>query len=649
MAITRPTTARPITGRVKWPMTAVLLAVMVTAGVAPITAAAALQLPDREVADWSLQPPPSLGMAPNRNLSSDSCLTAGSCVAAGHSRDETGVDVTLVERWNGSSWSFRPSPHPKGTSNSFLAGAQCLSTTPCLAAGEYTKPAGRLLTMAERWNGRHRVQAMPNPAGSTGVQLADASGSSGSASALVPIVPCRLVDTRADSVVGVRTTPIAAQETMDFEVWGVNGNCDIPSTATGIASNVTAVNPTDSSFLTVFPGDAARPFTSNLNWTPSSSPTPNQVTVGLSASGGIKVFNNSGTINVIVDVVGYYVPSPSGSGPVGLTGATGPAGPAGATGATAATGATGLAGPVNRISNTQIALLQWGQDPGRAATFPTGSVPVGVAFDGTNIWVANGGSNTVSKINRVTGAKTDYATGTSPTEVAFDGANIWVANFGSNTVSKINPNGVAPGTPINFTTGNGPRGVAFDGTNIWVTNQNSNTVSKINPNGVAPGAPINYTTGATPVGVAFDGTNIWVTNQNSNTVSKINPNAVAPGAPINYTTGATPAGVAFDGSNIWVTNFGSNTVSKIDPNAVAPGAPINYTTGANPEAVAFDGTNIWVTNFGSTTVSKINPNGVAPGTPINDTTGSVPHGVAFDGTNIWVTNGASNTVSKLIP
>ncbi len=68
-----------------------------------------------------------------------------------------------------------------------------------------------------------------------------------------------------------------------------------------------------------------------------------------------------------------------------------------------------------------------------------------------------------------------------PYGVAFDGINIWVTNGGGNAVSKINPNGVAPGTPTNDTTGTGPRGVAFDGTNIWVANYGSNTVSKIIP------------------------------------------------------------------------------------------------------------------------------------------------------------------------
>jgi YVTN family beta-propeller protein len=61
-----------------------------------------------------------------------------------------------------------------------------------------------------------------------------------------------------------------------------------------------------------------------------------------------------------------------------------------------------------------------------------------VAFDGTNIWVANSGSNTVTKLLAATGALVGtYPVGSFPFGVAFDGANIWVTNEGSNTVSKL--------------------------------------------------------------------------------------------------------------------------------------------------------------------------------------------------------------------
>ena len=42
---------------------------------------------------------------------------------------------------------------------------------------------------------------------------------------------------------------------------------------------------------------------------------------------------------------------------------------------------------------------------------------------------------------------TDFAVGMHSTLMAFDGTNIWVANYGSNTVTKLQPNdGTVAGT-----------------------------------------------------------------------------------------------------------------------------------------------------------------------------------------------------------
>ena len=69
-------------------------------------------------------------------------------------------------------------------------------------------------------------------------------------------------------------------------------------------------------------------------------------------------------------------------GPQGLPGAAGPTGP------------QGPAGPAGGVSliQSKAALLQWYRQD-----FAVFSGPIGVAFDGANIWVANFGSNTVSK------------------------------------------------------------------------------------------------------------------------------------------------------------------------------------------------------------------------------------------------------------
>ena len=70
-------------------------------------------------------------------------------------------------------------------------------------------------------------------------------------------------------------------------------------------------------------------------------------------------------------------------------------------------------------------------------TFAVGSAPVGVRFDGTNVWVANSGSNNVTKLQASTGKVLGtFAVGAVPQDLVYDGANIWVANTSSNTMTQ---------------------------------------------------------------------------------------------------------------------------------------------------------------------------------------------------------------------
>jgi hypothetical protein len=137
---------------------------------------------------------------------------------------------------------------------------------------------------------------------------ASASIDSGDRSVYVPITPCRVMDTRpAPDNVGARTTPLAAQETHTISVLGANGQCTIPLDASGVAMNVTAVNPTDASYLTIFPADATKPLASSVNWVAMQGATPNSVTSDVSVDGKVSFFNNAGNVDVIADVVGYFV------------------------------------------------------------------------------------------------------------------------------------------------------------------------------------------------------------------------------------------------------------------------------------------------------------------------------------------------------
>ena len=143
--------------------------------------------------------------------------------------------------------------------------------------------------------------------GAGGISLTHALTTSGG-NTFVPISPCRLVDTRAGSAVGPRTSPLGPGETFTQQVSGNVGQCTgIPAGATAVALNVTAVDGSAASYLTLFPAEVATPpNASNLNWVPGAPPTPNKVDVKLSPTGAIKIYNNVGSVNVLADVVGYY-------------------------------------------------------------------------------------------------------------------------------------------------------------------------------------------------------------------------------------------------------------------------------------------------------------------------------------------------------
>lgn len=138
-----------------------------------------------------------------------------------------------------------------------------------------------------------------------GLDVAGAS-TSGGESVLTPITPCRLLDTRPSTNVGDRATPIQPGETFVVRAVGTHGNCTIPGEANALQTNVTAIGATETTFITMWAGGAPRPVVSSLNPFPGEPPTPNAVTVPLSGTGSFSMYSPSGTVDVIVDVVGYF-------------------------------------------------------------------------------------------------------------------------------------------------------------------------------------------------------------------------------------------------------------------------------------------------------------------------------------------------------
>ncbi len=142
--------------------------------------------------------------------------------------------------------------------------------------------------------------------GAGGIGITHATTSSGEMPIYLPIEPCRLGDTRPDFQVGDRGTPLGADETYTLDGQGAVGNCNLPSGTAALSLNVTALDATAPTFVSLFPAGAALPVASHLNPLPGQGPTPNAVNVDLNLDGEFSIYNLAGTVNVIIDVVGIF-------------------------------------------------------------------------------------------------------------------------------------------------------------------------------------------------------------------------------------------------------------------------------------------------------------------------------------------------------
>jgi len=143
--------------------------------------------------------------------------------------------------------------------------------------------------------------------GAGGIGLVQAEQDSGDRPVTITIEPCRLRDTRPDRGIGGRITPLGPAEAYTVTATGPSGNCTIPTDATGLILNVTAVDATEATNLRLYPTGGTVPTTSNLNPRPGAPPTPNGATVGLNGSGEFDIRNANGTVDVIIDVTAYLV------------------------------------------------------------------------------------------------------------------------------------------------------------------------------------------------------------------------------------------------------------------------------------------------------------------------------------------------------
>jgi hypothetical protein len=285
---------------------------------------------------------------------------------------------------------------------------------------------------------------------------------------------------------------------------------------------------------------------------------------------------------------------------------------------------------------------------GGLGTTTVGTTPFLVKSDGADLWVANFGSGTVSRVRGSDGKVLDTWTG------ATNASGVLVAMGRVFVTGDTTPNGklfmidpTAPAGPVSEMTGSGlgafPRDIAFDGSRVWTANQGG-SVSIVTPSMSTPWSVSTVTTGfSEPNSILFDGSNIWVTDEAASKLLKLDGacNVVQI-----ISVGLTPGSPVFDGTNIWVPSFSDNTVTVV---RAATGAVVATLSGNGldgPVQAAFDGQRILVTDNVANLVSLWRAADLTPISIFSTGLGTSPFGVCSDGTYFWITLQSTNQLAR---
>jgi hypothetical protein len=120
-------------------------------------------------------------------------------------------------------------------------------------------------------------------------------------SGFVGVSPVRVLDTRVSP-----GQKVSGPGSIDVKVAGANG---VPAEATAVVVNVTSTEASSAdAFVTVWPTGLQRPGTSTLNLQPGGN-VANSATIAPGIDGKVSLFTNAGATHLVVDVLGYYLPS----------------------------------------------------------------------------------------------------------------------------------------------------------------------------------------------------------------------------------------------------------------------------------------------------------------------------------------------------
>jgi hypothetical protein len=219
---------------------------------------------------WSIASSPNASTSQNNQLNAVSCASATSCVAVGSASNGT-ADQTLIETLSGTTWTIASSPDTSGSHANDLFGVSCATATSCVAVGSASIPVGGgtvLQTLIESLSGSTwSIAASPNTSTSQNNELDAVSCSSAASCVAVgdyegPTTNQTLVETFDGGSWNITSSPNTSASENNF-LYGVS--CTSASSCVAVGIHET---PYQQTLVETFDGSA---------WSVVSSPNTSTV------------------------------------------------------------------------------------------------------------------------------------------------------------------------------------------------------------------------------------------------------------------------------------------------------------------------------------------------------------------------------------
>jgi YVTN family beta-propeller protein len=241
-----------------------------------------------------------------------------------------------------------------------------------------------------------------------------------------------------------------------------------------------------------------------------------------------------------------------------------------------------------------------GAQPQVVAVIKTGTAPCAAVEGFGSVWVANYGSDTVSRVdpatNNVVG---DVPVGDQPCGLAVGAGSVWVDGFGTGKIERINP---ATMTVVRRYQSFAPYDVTFAFGSVWSTDYGAGTVSRFSP---AKNRRLKrFSAGFGPAGLAVTSRYVWVGSGTENRLYRIDPrkNRIK-----SFRVAIVkPAWLASNANTVWAASAPDGIVARVNGTTGKTIARIAVGPGAVDGTVAADG-KVWIPLQAQDAIAVIDP------------------------------------------